>query len=140
VQSAKLAHFVTWAKTSPLLAQLKRLQVDLDKNGVFASNPEDKDFLTAMTLRDCSVFLHISLKTNSATPITARISDLDLKSPTRVEHWRTIERSLVDGGWYTGTEREENKQPLDCALFPEARTPVAERAALRVLKDKGESC
>ena len=39
--------------------------------------------------------------------IEARLGDLDLKSSAgeKAEYWRTLERTLIDGGWYTGTER-----------------------------------
>jgi hypothetical protein len=136
-QSAKLTCFVNWVKTSPLLKQLKHLQSSLDRRGVFATNPEDKDFLTAMTLRDCTVYVLINPDDITA-PVTARIGDLDLKSPMKVEYWRNVERPLVDEGWYAGAESEDHKQPLECALFPEVRTPVAERMALKVLKGSEE--
>lgn len=40
--------------------------------------------------------------------IEARLGDLDLKSSAgeKAEYWRSLERSLIDGGWYTGTEGE----------------------------------
>jgi inositol-pentakisphosphate 2-kinase len=40
--------------------------------------------------------------------IEARLGDLDLKSSAgqKAEYWRTLERSLIDGGWYTGTEKD----------------------------------
>jgi hypothetical protein len=138
VQSAKVKRFIDWTKTSPLLAQLKHLQTSLDQHGIFASDPEDKGFLTAMTLRDCTMFLHINPDDGAMATITARIGDLELKSPAKIEYWRAFERLLIDEGWYAGTEKEEDKQPLDCALFPEVWTPVAERAVLKVLRGSKE--
>jgi inositol-pentakisphosphate 2-kinase len=39
-------------------------------------------------------------------PIDARIGDLDMKSPDggKADYWKAQEKSLIDGGWYTGTE------------------------------------
>jgi inositol-pentakisphosphate 2-kinase len=44
-------------------------------------------------------------------PIDACIGDLDMKSPEggKADYWKALERSLIDGGWYTGTE--EDLQP-----------------------------
>ena len=35
------------------------------------------------------------------------MGDLDLKSPEggKAEYWRRTERRLIDGGWYTATEK-----------------------------------
>lgn len=44
-------------------------------------------------------------------PIEARIGDLDMKSGKKADYWRALEMSLIDGGWYTGTE--EDAQPGD---------------------------
>ena len=43
-----------------LLERVKRLQLDLDPHGVFKANLKSSDFLAAMTLRDCSLFLRVS--------------------------------------------------------------------------------
>ena len=43
-----------------LLKRLKRLQLDLDPHGVFRADLLSPDFLAAMTLRDCSLFLRVS--------------------------------------------------------------------------------
>lgn len=39
--------------------------------------------------------------------IEARLGDLDLKSSAgkKAEYWRSLESSLIDEGWYTGTEK-----------------------------------
>jgi len=37
----------------------------------------------------------------------------------------------LEEGWYLGTEREADKQRLDCNLFPEYWTPRHLKAALR---------
>ncbi len=43
-----------------LLERVKRLQLDLDPHGVFRADLMSSDFLAAMTLRDCSLFLRVS--------------------------------------------------------------------------------
>ena len=43
-----------------LLERVKRLQMDLDPHGVFKADLMSSDFLAAMTLRDCSLFLRVS--------------------------------------------------------------------------------
>lgn len=56
-----------------------------------------------MALMDAS---QIPLDSDGA--IEARLADLDLKSPAgeKAGYWKTLERSLIDGGWYTGTEKD----------------------------------
>ena len=44
---------------NPLLKRVKRLQLDLDPHGVFRADLMSSDFLAAMTLRDCSLFLRV---------------------------------------------------------------------------------
>ena len=44
---------------NPLLERIKKLQRDLDPHGVFTSNLISSQFLAAMTLRDCSLFLKV---------------------------------------------------------------------------------
>lgn len=43
----------------PLLQLLKDLQMQMDPNGVFEADLHGQDFLTAMTLRDCTLFLKV---------------------------------------------------------------------------------
>jgi len=119
-----------WARTSPLLSRLASLQSILDPVGVFAADPTDSQFLTAMTLRDCSLYLQVP-KHDPSAPIIAKIGDLDLKRPEKAEYWKSVERPLLDEGWYLGTERQADKQPLDCNLFPEYWTLRHLKAALR---------
>lgn len=44
-----------------LLRRLKDLQMKLDPHGVLSADVSGKDFLTAMTLRDCTLFLKVCL-------------------------------------------------------------------------------
>ena len=126
----RLHRMSQWARTSPLLSRLATLQSTLDPVGVFAADATDSQFRTAMTLRDCSLYLQVP-KHDSSAPITAKIGDLDLKLPEKAEYWKDVERPLLEEGWYLGTEKEADKQPLDCNLFPEYWTPNHLKAALR---------
>ena len=84
----------------PLLRRLKQLQTNKDPNGVLKANVISPDFLAAMTLRDCTLYLKVGL-----TSIDARLGDLDLKTGNgKAEYWRSLERQLIDGRWYTATE------------------------------------
>lgn len=82
-----------------------------------------------MTLRDCSLYLQVPEHLPAC--IIAKIGDLDLKRPEKAEYWKDVERPLLQEGWYMGTENEEDKQPLDCNLFPEYWTPSHLKAALQ---------
>lgn len=126
----RLYRMSQWARTAPLLSRLASLQSILDPVGVFAADPTDSQFLTAMTLRDCSLYLQVP-EHGSSAHIIAKIGDLDLKRPEKAESWKDVERPLLEEGWYLGTEREADKQPLDCNLFPEYWTPRHLKAALR---------
>ena len=50
---------VKFLRTSGLLQRLRDIQVKLDPNGVFKADATARSFLTAMTLRDCSLFLRV---------------------------------------------------------------------------------
>ena len=52
---------VEFLGTSGLLQRLREIQVKLDPNGVFEADVTKRDFLTAMTLRDCSLFLRVDI-------------------------------------------------------------------------------
>lgn len=98
----------------PLLRRLRQLQMSKDPNGVLKANVSSPDFLAAMTLRDCTLYLKVGQGS-----IDARLGDLDLKTGMgKAEYWRGLERQLIDGGWYTATEKEnavgENLCQLAC--------------------------
>lgn len=54
--------------TSPLLHQLKKLQIEMDPNGALRADLSSSDFLTAMTIRDCTLFLKV-LPPRSLSPL-----------------------------------------------------------------------
>lgn len=134
---------------TPLLPRLKVLQMDLDPIGVLTADVSAHGFLTAMTIRDCTLFLKVwfenilaqvydhfpsfndtlsasteldhpshprsflminvflQIPRHRALPIEARLGDLDLKTSSgpKAEYWRSVEKQLIDGGWYMGTEQ-----------------------------------
>ena len=87
----------------PLLRRLRQLQMDKDPRGVLNASVISEDLLTAMTLRDCTLYLKVGQGS-----IDARLGDLDLKTGKRkADYWRGLERQLIEGGWYAATEKEE---------------------------------
>ncbi|KAK4542466.1 hypothetical protein LTR36_006718 [Oleoguttula mirabilis] len=92
----------------PLLHSLRDYQQQLDDGGVLNARAGDMAVVDglckAMTLRDCTLFLK-----RSSDGIEARLGDLDLKLPERLEKWKQAEQSLIDGGWYTNTEIQETR-------------------------------
>ncbi|RDW65540.1 hypothetical protein BP5796_10232 [Coleophoma crateriformis] len=120
-QTAK--QFAKWLQECNLMHHLRHMQESMDRKGVFEADPKDKNFLVAMTLRDCSIFMCVPDDENAS--IEARMGDLDLKSPDKIKYWRETEQALIDGGWYTGTEVAQDRQPnIVCALSPTRRAGV----------------
>lgn len=96
----------------PLLYRLRQLQMDKDPNGVLIVNAISQELLTAMTLRDCTLYLKVGHES-----IDARLGDLDLKTGKgKAEYWRGLERQLIDGGWYTALEKEKTVGENLCQL------------------------
>ena len=114
IASINLADRIARAlKTSSLLQRLKQLQLRLDPYGVLAADPTNPKFLTAMALRDCTVFA--AGLSSIDGPIEIRLGDLDVKSPLKAGYWRSLEERLIYGGWYTTTESDGDKL-IKCAL------------------------
>lgn len=129
-----------WLKSTTLLTNLRDMQKLLDRQGVMEADVTDNKFLVAMTLRDCSVFLR--LPDDDELPFEARIGDLDLKSPAKAEYWKSIERPLIEEGWYMGTEKEEDRQPINCALYPhrwDSESPESPAKTSRSLEESFEN-
>ncbi|KAE9367959.1 hypothetical protein N431DRAFT_349172 [Stipitochalara longipes BDJ] len=122
--------FSAWLSSNTLLPRLRQMQMTLDPIGVLKNDKNDDKFRAAMTLRDCTVFVRFHPNVNYEPDahlvpngagdrgIEARLGDLDLKSPDKSQYWKDTENSLIDEGWYTGTEKDENRQPLTCQLSP----------------------
>lgn len=107
-----IQRFSKFLQTDPIFSKLASNQTKLDSKDVLfryekgteaISEEEIIDLLISMTLRDCSLFLH--MPTDLSKPITARIGDLDMKSRLKIREWAKKERELIDEGWYQGTEK-----------------------------------
>jgi inositol-pentakisphosphate 2-kinase len=107
-----------WLKTNTLLKKLCSYQKQLDQKGVLIGDVKDENFLVAMALRDCTVFVKFPPK-DSGRKVEARLGDLDLKSEGKKEYWRSTELALIEEGWYEGKESEKTRQPLTCQLSRE---------------------
>jgi inositol-pentakisphosphate 2-kinase len=117
VPPAAILHRMSyWLQTNTLLQRLYNYQQIFDRVGPLNGDCNDKDFLCAMTLRDCSVYLRFP-SDGDTRPIEARIGDLDLKSKDKKQYWHDLEKQLIDEGWYQGTE--EHQQPNKCQLSPD---------------------
>ncbi|MCJ1244471.1 Inositol-pentakisphosphate 2-kinase [Trapelia coarctata] len=101
-----------------LLGPLRNLQIDFDREGMFGGKVEERDFLTAMTLRDCTLYIRVP---PGDEPLEARLGDLDLKSPAKASSWIAQERQLVDECWYTGDKMSDAQKGVLCALQRDAR-------------------
>ena len=113
MESVDLKHRIFEAlQSSSILQRLKQIQIKLDPQGIFAADPTDPDFLTAMTFRDCTVFVAEMLDGS----IEVRLGDLDMKSPRKVAYWRSLEEDLIRDGWYTATEVYDCDKAVECAL------------------------
>ncbi|EPS35708.1 hypothetical protein H072_10869 [Dactylellina haptotyla CBS 200.50] len=101
-EDEKLVERVTQALMScSQLSILKELQAHLDPLGILKANHKSKEFLTAMTLRDCTFFVKVS-----PTDVQARLGDFDVKSGEggKSDYWVRVENELISEGWYNGTE------------------------------------
>jgi inositol-pentakisphosphate 2-kinase len=85
-----------------LLQKLRSAQMEMDRGGVLAIGEKRLGLCKAMTLRDCTLFVR-----RVGREIEAKLGDLDLKQPEKIEKWKEVERVLIDGGWYANTERED---------------------------------
>ncbi|KAI9660865.1 MAG: Inositol-pentakisphosphate 2-kinase [Trizodia sp. TS-e1964] len=117
---------MAWLQQTPLLLKIRQLQQELDPIGILDVDAASSEFLTAMTLRDCTIFLKIPLAAHQL--VDARIGDLDMKIADggKAEYWRAMEKDLIEGGWYSGTE--DPKRPLlehcVCLAGPSSTRPT----------------
>ena len=72
-----------------LLRRLKGLQQDLDVGGPLGASMDDRRFLTAMTIRDCTLYIRVS----APGQLETRLGDLDS------EECRGVAGSRSGGGW-----------------------------------------
>jgi inositol-pentakisphosphate 2-kinase len=111
-------------KSQPLLQTLRKAQAQLDRGGVLNLSKDSVgsggesilDLCKAMTLRDCTLFLR-----RRGDHVEARLADLDVKQPEKLERWRQVESELIGGGWYTNEEGVEVwKEEKVCLLSRES--------------------
>ena len=110
--------FASWISRTPLLRRLRDVQLAMDRHGVLAAETASEELRVAMTVRDCSVFVRLGGSTiewggrggeESDGEVEARIGDLDVKSPEKLEYWKETERVLVEEGWYGGRVEGEGQ-------------------------------
>ncbi|KAK1964492.1 inositol-pentakisphosphate 2-kinase [Colletotrichum sublineola] len=105
-------------KRTSILTLLKKHQLDKDPRGPLLASKNDTEFCTAMTLRDCSLYMRYKVKdvggqeTVVAESFEAKLADLDKKNADwKFTEWQDKEQALIDEGWYTGRGGMKN-----CAL------------------------
>ncbi|EPE10016.1 inositol-pentakisphosphate 2-kinase [Ophiostoma piceae UAMH 11346] len=110
---------IRWMRTTNLFRRIAAIQAEHDPHGALAVDLADDvtslDRLqTAMTLRDCTCFLRVTVsESSSEVSISAKLGDLDRKDGRRkLARWQAQERALLDGGFYLCTE--EPRQQTNC--------------------------
>lgn len=87
------------------LQKLRELQERNDSVGPLRATETNLDLSLAMTLRDCTMFVHVDRRRTSEAstrPRLIRFGDWDMKDPTyKLQHWRDVEEDLIRGGYYT---------------------------------------
>jgi inositol-pentakisphosphate 2-kinase len=107
-------------QTNALLPRLRAAQLANDVAGPLGVDAHDDTaaLQLAMTLRDCTCFVRIP--GDPGLPVEAKLADLDKKNAAaKLGYWQTMERRLVEGGYYEG--REGERVGTDCLLEREAR-------------------
>lgn len=119
-----------------ILLQLKHQQVEFDTLAAtdfpYCSEHIDdedvKNLRTAMTLRDCSMFIraeydndfeHYDGSEGDAVTVDAKLGDLDFKDVRKFDDWLEKEHMLLNGGFYAGKEVEgkvRKNDPLHCLV------------------------
>jgi inositol-pentakisphosphate 2-kinase len=96
---ARIASFLSHDPLLPLLRKLQVLFMDRATSG-----EDPTALMTAMTLRDCTVFVKICNWKDSNVEL--RLGDLDLKNEAKMSKWADLEKRLNDEGWYAGSAVE----------------------------------
>lgn len=122
----QLDRLADWLRTNTVMKRLREAQVrhdprghDLAKHvteGDEGEDTEDSGLGLAMTLRDCTCFVRIRVEEESGRPVVeAKLGDLDKKNwGAKIEYWRSVERRLIEEGYYDG--KEEPAQRTACRL------------------------
>jgi inositol-pentakisphosphate 2-kinase len=101
---SRIASFLS---NDPLLPLLREHQVFYMQRAT--SSNDSTALVTAMTLRDCTVFVKICNWKDSNVEL--RLGDLDLKNEAKMSKWSDLERRLIDEGWYAGRSVEGGGSP-----------------------------
>lgn len=76
---------VDFLHKSPLLRKLQMLQIEMDSVGVLDADLSQRNFLTAMTIRDCTLFLKVRslppLSFSSLPPFRSHLTPFQPKTP-----------------------------------------------------------
>jgi len=123
--------------SNDLLGLLKNRQRRLDPHGILESFSEGKDMRdlrTAMTLRDCTLFI-TSCNGTFDKETQLKLADLDLKAslPETVAKYADVEQMLEARGWCTHNEdgifyrvRPWSRKNPDGSFDPKTETMVSE--------------
>lgn len=121
-RNAVAERIVRYLRESELMAVLKGLHSTLDPHGPVGMQLRGEDerrrFVTAMTVRDLTVFLRIDLDGNEGEigGVEAKVGDLDLKTGDagKWAYWEGVEKTLADEGWYEGLEEGAQEKGVWC--------------------------
>ncbi len=140
---------IAWLRTTNLFCRVAAIQAEFDPHGALSLSVDTESpdavsaaagspdsiantialdrLQTAMTLRDCTCFLRVTVPPSSApspsspssppppASVSAKLGDLDRKDGRRkLASWQKQERALLAGGFYLGTE--EPRQQTRCWL------------------------
>ncbi|PNS20311.1 hypothetical protein CAC42_5761 [Sphaceloma murrayae] len=117
-----LVNLMPWS-IKPVLEKIRDYQARFDPTGILSlaeGNKPPPEYLLAMTLRDCAMFLRTP-KSLRQGPVEVRLADLDAKMPhpDKITKWRETERALVDEGWYECKEDDAEPETI-CLLSKES--------------------
>lgn len=115
-------HVVRYLVDGDLMPTLKGLHGTLDPYGPVGmrerAEEERTRFMAAMTVRDLTVFLRIDLdgREGEIEGVEAKVGDLDLKTGAagKWEYWESVEKTLMEGGWYGGSEEGAEEKGVWC--------------------------
>lgn len=85
-----------------VIHDLRAAQKLSDPDGPLFASRSDETFNFAMTIRDCTCFVQILIRPDSAQLLKLRLGDFDFKdSLVKFDRWQAQERDLITSGCYT---------------------------------------
>lgn len=110
-----------------VLNTLRSYQLALDATGIMDTleDPDEDNpkfmseliatkFCAAMTLRDCNIYIRFP-ESGAGSP-EIRVGDLDLKSVRKAAYWVSVDKPLIEEGWYEGKDAK-GKSNVDYEFF-----------------------